>query len=159
MAILFHELFPHLVQARRVRILATDLSQEMVDRTRDGAYTKLEVRRGLSEERLARFFDLVGNNYLVQESLRSIVLSRTLNLVHSLGPLPNCDLVLIRNVLIYFPTDVKATVLRNIRRFVLPEHGALVLGASEMMGPAQKDFVVHDLPTMPYFTPRPIGSS
>ena len=36
LAILFHELFPHLVQARRVRILATDLSQEMVDRTRDG---------------------------------------------------------------------------------------------------------------------------
>ena len=67
--------------------------------------------------------------------------------------------MLIRNVLIYFPADVKATVLRNIRRFVLPENGALVLGASEMMGPAQKDFVIHDLPTMPYFTPRPIGSS
>lgn len=158
MAMLIDERFPQLLRSRRVRILATDLSAEMVERTRAGSYSRLEVRRGLSDERLERYFDLVGTHYMVTEQIRSVVLSRTLNLIHSLGPLPQCDLVLLRNVLIYFPPEVKAAVLRNIRRFVLPPYGALVLGASEMMGEAQTDYVSHQLTNLTYFTPRPMGS-
>ncbi|MCP3989462.1 MAG: protein-glutamate O-methyltransferase CheR [Actinomycetia bacterium] len=158
LAMLLDERFPELLQARRVRILATDLSPEMVQRTRAACYSRLEVRRGLSDARLNRYFSTVGGNYVVNESLRSLVLSRQLNLVQSLGPLPRCDLVLIRNVLIYFPSEVKSQVLKSIWRFVLSAHGALILGASEMLGDAHVDYQTHSLPTISYFTPRPIGA-
>lgn len=157
LAMLLDQYFPQVVQARRVRILATDISPDMVERTRSGQYSKLEVRRGLPEKMLNRYFEATGNTYTVTENLRSMVLSRPLNLIESLEPLPSCQLVMLRNVLIYFSPEVKATVLTAIRSSVLAPYGALVLGALEMLGDAQSHYESHDLNNISYYTPRPVS--
>lgn len=145
LAILLHLHHPELVRAGRVRILASDLSQAMVERTRAGRYSTLEARRGLDERQLRSYFERQGDQWLVNPAIRRLVLARQLNLMESLDPIPRCELVLLRNVLIYFSDQDRLTVLRNIRDRVLRPGGALVLGSSELLGSADRDFSTEKL--------------
>jgi chemotaxis protein methyltransferase CheR len=115
----------------KARLLATDLNAEMVERTRQGRYSQLEVNRGLPAPRLVRHFDRVGTEWQVKPSLRAVVQAQQLNLVApwppSLGPF---DVVFLRNVLIYFDADTKRSVLRRIRGVLRPG-GVLFLGSAE----------------------------
>ena len=130
-AMLLRERFPSLVDKGRVRIIATDLSPTMVDRIDAGVYTSFEVGRGLSPELLARHFEGIDGGWRVRRPLRAMVEARTLNLTGSWDGLPRCDLVLLRNVLIYFSQDTKRRILERIRTEVLVPDGALLLGSSE----------------------------
>lgn len=146
---------PELIRSGRVRLLATDISKSMVERCRQGRYSGLEVRRGLDDARLKRFFDPQSDSsWIVRSQLRDLVLTRQLNLVESLAPVPTVDLVLIRNVLIYFSDEDKLNVLRNIARTVLHPGGALILGASEMLGEAAQYYTAEDLPNSVCYRPR-----
>ncbi len=111
-------------------LLATDLSQEMLDRTAAGRYSQLEVNRGLPAAMLVRWFDRSGAGWQVKPELRAMVTTRLLNLAVPFPPLGSFDLVFLRNVLIYFDTDTKRQVLARVRRVLRPD-GLLFLGAAE----------------------------
>lgn len=113
-----------------VRILATDLTGAVLDRARAGRFTKLEVNRGLPANRLLRWFTQVGMEWEVAAELRRMVDFRQLNLVGSWPPMPLMDLVLLRNVLIYFPVAIKRQVLAQVRKVLRPD-GYLILGNAE----------------------------
>jgi chemotaxis protein methyltransferase CheR len=130
-AMVLNEKFPELVAQRRVRILATDLSPTMVQRTREGRYSQFEVNRGLPARYLVRYFQQDGKDWVINKDIRAMVESRTLNLVEPWAGLPRCDVVMIRNVLIYFSLDTKRAILGRIRKEVLTPGGFLFLGASE----------------------------
>lgn len=131
---------PDLVRSGRLRILASDLSSTMVERTRAGRYSTLEARRGLTDEHLRKYFERDGDHWVVGPLLHRLVLCRQLNLTESLDPIPRCELVLLRNVLIYFSDEDRLDVLRNIRDRVLRPGGALVLGSSELLGTADRHY-------------------
>lgn len=114
----------------RVAITATDISQEMVDRTKAGRFSQLEVNRGLPAPMLVRHFTRAGTEWEVSAALRSMVTTSTLNLaqVHPrMGPF---DVVFLRNVLIYFDVPTKQDILRKVRAQMRPD-GWLFLGAAE----------------------------
>jgi chemotaxis protein methyltransferase CheR len=111
-------------------ILATDLSQEMVDRTNHGMYTQLEVNRGLPASFLLRYFKKKGMKYVAQDGLRQLVTAETMNLIEPWRPLGVFDIVFIRNVLIYFSPDTKAQILERVRG-VLRRDGFMFLGGAE----------------------------
>jgi chemotaxis protein methyltransferase CheR len=113
-----------------VRVLASDLSEEMVRRTRAGRYSQLEVNRGLPAARLVRHFSRAGTTWQVNESLRRLVEVRQLNLAVPFPPLPPIDVTFLRNVLIYFKADSRRQILQRVRRVLRPG-GYLVLGAAE----------------------------
>jgi chemotaxis protein methyltransferase CheR len=113
-----------------VRVLASDLSEEMVRRTRAGRYSQLEVNRGLPAARLVRHFSRAGTTWQVNESLRRLVEVRQLNLAAPFPPLPPIDVTFLRNVLIYFKADSRRQILQRVRRVLRPG-GYLVLGAAE----------------------------
>jgi chemotaxis protein methyltransferase CheR len=113
-----------------VRVLASDLSEEMVRRTRAGRYSQLEVNRGLPAARLVRHFSRAGTTWQVNESLRRLVEVRQLNLAVPFPPLPPIDVTFLRNVLIYFQADSRRQILQRVRRVLRPG-GYLVLGAAE----------------------------
>jgi chemotaxis protein methyltransferase CheR len=113
-----------------VRVLASDLSAEMVRRTRAGRYSQLEVNRGLPAARLVRHFSRAGTTWQVNESLRRLVEVRQLNLAAPFPPLPPIDVTFLRNVLIYFQADSRRQILQRVRRVLRPG-GYLVLGAAE----------------------------
>ncbi len=114
-----------------VTILATDLSEEMVQRGRVGEYSQLEVNRGLPASLLVRHFQRDGLNWRISPELRSKVEFRRLNLLRPYSSLGTFDIVLMRNVLIYFDLETKRDILRRVRQVTAPD-GYLFLGGAEM---------------------------
>ena len=113
-----------------MRVLASDLSEQMVRRTRGGRYSQLEINRGLPAARLVRHFSRVGTEWQVNEPLRRLVEVRQLNLAAPFPPLPPIDVTFLRNVLIYFQVDSRRQILQRVRRVLRPG-GYLLLGTAE----------------------------
>lgn len=114
----------------RFEIIATDISTESLSRAREGSYSQFEVQRGLPIRALLRNFEQNGERWQIQARLRGTVMFRNFNLLSDPTPLGRFDIVLCRNVLIYFDNDTKARVLERIHRR-MPEDGLLYLGADE----------------------------
>jgi chemotaxis protein methyltransferase CheR len=116
--------------AASVRILGTDISQSMIDRARVGRYTQLEINRGLPAQNLVTHFDQSGRDWTVRPLVQAMVRFELGNLAAPPVGVPPCDIVFLRNVLIYFDLATKHAVLQNVRR-VLRRGGILVLGGAE----------------------------
>ncbi|GGJ90084.1 protein-glutamate O-methyltransferase CheR [Pseudomonas matsuisoli] len=116
-----------------VQIIATDLSGSMLTACKSGEYDSLAMGRGLSPERLQRFFDpKPPGRWAVKPPIRSRVEFRSLNLLDSYAVLGKFDVVFCRNVLIYFSAEVKKDILTRIHATLKPG-GYLFLGASEAL--------------------------
>ncbi|HSZ59360.1 MAG TPA: protein-glutamate O-methyltransferase CheR [Tepidisphaeraceae bacterium] len=113
-------------------IIALDISGEAIDAAKTGLYTRQEVDRGLSEPRLRRFFQRYGEGWQIHEPLRRLVQFRTFNLLRAVAELGAFDLILCRNVLIYFDSPTRVQVCRGLRA-ALREGGWLALGAAESL--------------------------
>ncbi|MCW2607306.1 MAG: methyltransferase, CheR-type [Frankiales bacterium] len=111
-------------------LLATDLSAEMLARTKAAKYSQLEVNRGLPVTMLVKHFDKVGTEWQVKPELRATVQTRPLNLATPFPAMGPFDVVFLRNVLIYFDTPTKKAVLDRVRRVLRPD-GYLFLGGAE----------------------------
>jgi chemotaxis protein methyltransferase CheR len=116
--------------ASRVSITATDLSREMVERTKAGRFSQLEVNRGLPAPMLVRHFTRVGAEWEVAANLRRMVTAGECNLAAPLPRMGPFDVVYLRNVLIYFDLSTKQAILRRVRELLRPD-GWLFLGAAE----------------------------
>jgi chemotaxis protein methyltransferase CheR len=127
-AMLLHDALPD--AAHRVAITATDLSREMVERTRAGRFTQLEVNRGLPAAMLVRHFTQVDREWEISPALRSMVTPSQCNLAVPLPRMGPFDVVYLRNVLIYFDLPTKREILSRVRQVLRPD-GWLFLGAAE----------------------------
>ena len=128
-AMLIREEFPEL-DDWQVSILGTDVSAAMLERARAGRYGQLEVNRGLPAHLLVKYFRRTGLGWQIEDSIRSMVRFRHQNLVGAWPSLPPMDLVLMRNVLLYFEPELRRSVLRQLA-LNMPPDGILVLGAGE----------------------------
>ncbi|MDZ4672895.1 MAG: protein-glutamate O-methyltransferase CheR [Gemmatimonadota bacterium] len=123
------EYFPQL-RDWDVQILATDLSREMVERAQQGRYGQLEINRGLPAPHVVRYFERQGVHWQVKPELRRLVRARQINLIEAWPALPRFDVILLRNVLIYFDLETKRGILRRARQALRPD-GVLFLGSAE----------------------------
>jgi chemotaxis protein methyltransferase CheR len=114
----------------RVEILATDLSQDVLEKSRSGIYSQFEVQRGLPIQMLVKYFKQTGELWQVNADIRAMVQHRQLNLLHDFSQLGSFDIVFCRNVLIYFDQDTKIDIFGRLARVMEPD-GFLVLGAAE----------------------------
>jgi chemotaxis protein methyltransferase CheR len=114
----------------RVEILATDLSQEVLEKSRAGIYSQFEVQRGLPIQLLVKNFKQIGELWQINPDLRAMVQHRQLNLLHDFSQLGHFDVIFCRNVLIYFDQDTKTSIFGRLARAIEPD-GFLVLGAAE----------------------------
>lgn len=116
-----------------IQIVATELSASMLAACKAAEYDSLAIARGLSSERLHRYFDVKEpGRWVVKPAIRNRVEFRMLNLLDSYAALGKFDVVFCRNVLIYFSADVKKDILRRIHATLRPG-GYLFLGASEAL--------------------------
>jgi len=121
--------------AQRVKILATDLSKQAIDYAKAGIYSQMEVKRGLSEKQLSRFFSKQGETWQVRPDLKRMMVFQEANLVddavvtraRSYGPF---DIVFCRNVLIYFSPEERKNVIDRLAKTMKP-HGYLLTGAAD----------------------------
>jgi chemotaxis protein methyltransferase CheR len=114
----------------RVEIVATDLSAEVLEKARSGIYSQFEVQRGLPIQLLLKYFTQVGELWQIAPEIRAMVQFRPFNLLSDFSRLGLFDLVICRNVLIYFDQPTKSDVLDRLARLVAQD-GFLILGAAE----------------------------
>jgi chemotaxis protein methyltransferase CheR len=115
-----------------VRILGTDISDKVIAQASYGKYTKLELERGLTPEKLSAYFRPDGPDFKVSDQLRALTSFRTLNLLEPL-PFPSkFDLVFCRNVAIYFSEPDKRRLFDSIAQVMAPD-GSLMIGSTETL--------------------------
>jgi chemotaxis protein methyltransferase CheR len=113
-----------------VELLASDVNEEMLERTRQGCYSQLEVNRGLPITSLMQHFDRAGTQWQAKADLRAMITTRNINLASPLPLMGPFDLIFMRNVLIYFDNETKLKILTQARRLLRPD-GYLFLGGAE----------------------------
>jgi chemotaxis protein methyltransferase CheR len=129
LAMVLHELGDRLA-GWQVRLLATDFSHGILKRARAGCYSPIEMNRGLPAAQLVRHFRKTSEGWELRPEVRSRVEFREMNLAQAWPELPPMDVVLMRNVLLYFEPELRRRVLRQLARLLKPD-GVLVLGAAE----------------------------
>jgi chemotaxis protein methyltransferase CheR len=115
---------------RRIEIVATDLSQEVLEKSKAGVYSQFEVQRGLPIQHLMKYFTQAGEVWQLNADIRAMVQFRQLNLLQDFSHLGTFDVIFCRNVLIYFDQDTKAVIFERMAK-VLEADGTLLLGAAE----------------------------
>jgi chemotaxis protein methyltransferase CheR len=113
-----------------VGLLASDFSETILERARNGQYSQHEVNRGLVGDFLVKYFEKDGLTYRAKEDLRGAIEFRRLNLALAWPKFPRMDIIFMRNVLIYFEAETKKEILARVRRVLAPD-GYLFLGSTE----------------------------
>lgn len=129
LAMVLRDAFPSLLNWK-ITFIASDISQQMLTRSRNGMYSQLEINRGLPAAFLVKYFQRVGMEWQIKEDLRKLIDFRELNLCTSWPSMPKMDVVFMRNVLIYFDVNTKKTILGKIRQTIKSD-GYLFMGAAE----------------------------
>ena len=107
-----------------------DFCPRILERARTGIYGQFEVSRGLPTNLLVKYFSRVGLQWQLKENVRRLVRFDQLDLRKDLRWLGMFDLIMCRNVLIYFDTQTKTQILEALRAQMAP--GAfLTLGCAE----------------------------
>lgn len=132
-------------------ITATDISTGVLNQARAGEYEMLALGRGLSEQRLVKFFEPGRDEaWAIKPQIKARVRFRELNLLGPYTALGQFDIVFCRNVLIYFSSERKQDILRKIHKSLKPG-GYLFLGASESVSGLTDCFeMVHCRPGIIY---------
>jgi two-component system CheB/CheR fusion protein len=143
LAIVFKEAIEKHKPARRLslQIFATDLASDAIDRARQAHYPA-SIAADVSPERLARFFVATDEGYQMCKEIREMVVFAPQNLIQD-PPFTKLDLLLCRNLLIYFSAELQKKLLPLVH-YSLTNSGLLFLGNSESVGSAADLFVPLD---------------
>jgi chemotaxis protein methyltransferase CheR len=128
-AMLIDEHFPQLA-SWSLRIFATDISKAVLARGKQARFRQIEVNRGLAANMLVKYFTRDGLDWELRPSIKRMVTFAEMNLVGPWPAMESYDLILLRNVLIYFDQTTKVTTLNRVRQQMRAD-GYLMLGGAE----------------------------
>jgi chemotaxis protein methyltransferase CheR len=120
-------------------ILATDISNSVLMLAKAGRYDSISISRGMPENLLNRYFQQDGRVYILDTKIKEMVQFQQLNLMKSFNQIGMFDLVMLRNVAIYFSVEFKMDLFKRIAK-VLNPGGYLILGASESLHGLSDEF-------------------
>jgi chemotaxis protein methyltransferase CheR len=140
LSILMSEMLRKNPNAFDYEILATDISQRVLERAATGRFSQLEVQRGLSAMLMVKCFTKDDQDYWnIQPELKAKIEFKKQNLKEPLALKNKFHLILCRNVLIYQKVESKAEIVKRITEQLLPG-GYLVLGAGESLLGVSTDY-------------------
>jgi chemotaxis protein methyltransferase CheR len=128
-AMMLLEDFPELARWD-VKIIGTDISRRVVDYASRGRYRRIEVNRGLRARLLVKYFERDGEEWEISPKIREMCDFQVANLCAPLPKMPVFDLVLLRNVLLYFPQQDRSLLFSDVYRQI-SRNGYLILGNAE----------------------------
>lgn len=114
----------------RFEIVATDLSEDILDQARKATYSQFEVQRGLPIQYLMKHFTQIGETWQLKDDIKSMVKFSTFNLLDDMSRMGQFDVIFCRNVLIYFDEKTKGGILGKMDK-QLEKDGFLLLGGAE----------------------------
>ena len=129
LAMLIRENFPWLL-AWDLQLVATDICGNVLQRAQRGKYSQMEVNRGLPAQLLAKYFVRDGLDWQMRSEILRMASFRRMNLAEAWCDLGMMDVVMLRNVLIYFDVETKRQILSRVQRVLRPD-GYLFLGCAE----------------------------
>ena len=130
-AIVLRELLQDL-SGYRIQLLGTDLSNTAIARASRGEYNQFEIKRGLSEDTLKKYFTFNGSAWKINDDIRAMVTFKKTNLMVPFNGLGKFDIVFCRNVGVYFNMTDRKKLFGNISR-VMEKDGYLIIGATESL--------------------------
>ena len=113
-------------------ILATDISDVVLEQARTGSYGALEMARGLPDDYRQKYFVPLLGRWSISQDCRQLVEFRQFNLAAPWQGIPACDIVFLRNVLIYFDIPTRARIIEQVRGVLRPD-GCLFIGGAETL--------------------------
>jgi len=132
--------FPDMLNSWKLQLLGTDLSDSSLQKARQGSFSQFEVNRGLPAQLLVRYFTQEGKYWQLKRDILDMVNFQKFNIIKPWPPgFPTFDIILMRNILIYFDDDTRAEILKQLRRSIKSE-GYLFLGTAENAAFISKDW-------------------
>lgn len=128
-AMLIREHFP-MLSRWSVRLIASDFSNKVLTRAREGRYNQFETNRGLPQTLRDKYFQKLDGDWQIKDEILNMVEFHQMNLVQSWSSLPQIDIIFLRNVLIYFDIATKKSLLKKTRQQLRPD-GYVFLGSGE----------------------------
>ena len=114
----------------RIRIFATDIDKQVMEKAKIGLYNEKSLA-GVPKEFKQKYFEKVGPSYKIADEIKSRVEFKQANLLKDPYP-TNCDLIVCRNVLIYFTEEAKDEVFKKFAAS-LKKGGFLFIGSTEQI--------------------------
>jgi chemotaxis protein methyltransferase CheR len=124
-------------------IIATDLSDDILDTAKAAKYSQFEVQRGMPITLLVKYFKQEGTEWFLNDDIKSMVKFEKFNLLDSMTKYGTLDIVFCRNVLIYFNAETKGMVLSELKQRIA-KHGFLFLGGAETVVGVTDQFKLMD---------------
>jgi chemotaxis protein methyltransferase CheR len=115
---------------KNIEIYGSDINGSIVNKAKAAIYSQFDAQRGLPITTLMKYFTQEGENWVVNDEVKSMTKFEVLNLLDDYSKLGKFDIIFLRNVLIYFEKETKKEILEKMARSLHP-HGALFLGAVE----------------------------
>ncbi len=115
----------------KIKIIATDIDKQVIDKAKLGLYN-VKSLKALPDEFVKKYFrEINDRTYQISEEVKSCVEFREHNLLRDNYP-SNCDLIVCRNVLIYFTEEAKDEIYRNFNK-ALKKDAILFVGSTEQI--------------------------
>jgi len=130
-AMVLKELLPDLKQYN-IKLLGTDISDCAIAQASYGTYNKFEIERGLSKEKLQKYFIPNGGNWKISDEIRAMVAFSKRNLLKPFVGLGKLDVIFCRNVAIYFNLEDRKKLFENLAGVLEPD-GFLIVGSTESL--------------------------
>ncbi len=119
-------------QKYNIRLYGTDISDAAIAQASYGLYNKFEVARGLDPVRLNKYFENHEERYKIKDELRAMAQFKKMNLMKPFMGMGKFDIILCRNVMIYFTTEDRRKIYQNISKVLEPD-GYLIIGSTESL--------------------------
>lgn len=125
-----------------INILGTDISNSVIESANKGSYNPIEMERGLNKSIKERYFHDRGDMWEVSDSIKSLTTFRQLNLLDDFDDLGEFDIILCRNVAIYFDETHKNSLFERLGKR-LKSGGYLIIGATESITNVKSEFKMY----------------
>lgn len=122
----------------KIDIIGTDISQEIVEKAKEGVYNQFEVQRGLPVTLLVKYFKQNGDKWQISDKIRQMVQYKVMNLLTDWGAIGSFDVIFCRNVLIYFDQPTKSKILERMAQIMPPDASLFLGGAESVLGLTDK---------------------
>lgn len=113
-----------------IRLLGTDISNEAIARASQGIYNHIEIERGLPQQNIERYFHHHEDGWKIKDEIRALATFKKANLLEDFSGLGKFDIVLCRNVAIYFTEQDKLSLFQRLIKMLNP-NGILIIGSTE----------------------------
>ncbi|QDG51307.1 protein-glutamate O-methyltransferase CheR [Persicimonas caeni] len=151
--------FPDLCRGWKLNLLGSDIDTAVLEQARQGTFNQVEVNRGLPAQLLIKYFHRRGAKWEIDDAFKRMVEFRQINLAKPWPYLPKMDVILLRNVLIYFDDATREAIMRRAHQ-LLREDGYLMLGGCETAIKVDGAWRVEKFgPTVVYRPQRPSQSA